>query len=148
MPQKRFVFRLQALLEHREQIEKEKQQVLAECLQRLSVLEENLTSRMAELQNMWTERKKYGFVNAETSMMHLSYTALLKDKIQEKKIEVDQYKNIVHAARMDLIEASKQKKALEILKENQQNEFKKAEKLKETKFLDELANMREMRKRQ
>lgn len=137
-----FVFRLQKALEYRiEEEEKFKKEFL---LKKNTLDLEKEKLHLAELEIVNTIHKfndlRKGTLNALSLKNYESYLKKIKDnKLKQEKV-VENWKRIVEEAKEVFIEARKEKKILEKLKEKKYEIYKQDELKKEQKFVDELSN--------
>ncbi|MBV8727406.1 MAG: flagellar export protein FliJ [Candidatus Eremiobacteraeota bacterium] len=115
---KRFRFALQPVLDHRHRIEEERQQELAVLKRALN--EE--TVRLAALHNEFRTysnrlRREHSAMNVEDLRLHYAHLEFLDRAITEQEAVVAQKKVEHEAGRVRLVEASRDKKALEKLRE-------------------------------
>jgi flagellar FliJ protein len=97
-------------------------------------------SRLQLLQAEWNETCEWGNDCLVTSLWHQQlYREALKDNIKMQEQKVFQQKELVEQGRERLIDAVKEKKVLENLKEQQAKAHQKMIAQKEGYFLDEIA---------
>lgn len=137
---KKFKFTLQALLNHRIQIEESAQAELARALQSLRELEEMRDLLIEEAASV----KQYGEMTDVTALQSRVYANQYANSVigelTHKLDAIDKQKHNVNEARQVLVKATQDKKALEIHKENLHLEWKRARKKFETNMLDDLAS--------
>ncbi len=138
---KRFTFSLQSVLNLREQEESDAKLSLAEK-------EGELVSCNQELENIKSDLNKFQAKEkanrkASQSAIELRYSVSWRHKIKkdisQKLSEIEEVKIDIDVARKKLIEATKKRKGLEILRENKLDKWKKAANREEQLFLDELS---------
>lgn len=139
---KRFKYRLQSLLNVRSHIEKEKQKEHAGALQQVHNQKEQLTDVDHRRTNTLSAQRglqKDRITLAELLVCIRYLAKLKKDTLVGKELLRGLEKN-AEEKRKDLVEASKQRKIYEKLKEKQLERFHKEVKAMETKDADEVAN--------
>jgi flagellar FliJ protein len=146
MPAKRFVFRLQTVLEikiKKEDEEKKKlgdliawqkqeEQILAEMVHREQLTRSSLKEKQATGQ--WIEVD-------ELKRIHYFLKKLASD-IEAQKQKLIEIAHRIEEQRAALLRAVQEKKTLEMLKENQYNEWVREVEEEEAKVLDELATLK------
>lgn len=135
-----FRFRFQTVLAMRERQEDERRNELA-------LEERRLTEKSAEL-SAWDEAHRQGiktFYDACNGVLDVDYLsccqshlAYLKERREDCRQAVEQIHTDVNQARERLIEARKDRKAMEQLKEKNRQTYIREEQDKEQKFLDDI----------
>lgn len=145
MPPKTFKFKLQSILEYKKKVEEEEIRKLAE----LKVLQkreqeklEFLKMTKVEEMRTLTEKSAQGVLNVSEIQMYHAHIKKLDKEITEQEIRLQQIAIEVEEQRQRLLEASKEKKIYEKLKEKHKATFLAAIEEEERKFIDELATMR------
>lgn len=137
-----FKFRLESVLELRKRIEEQRKKELASLRELLrkeqDFLKELETKTVEALQGM-KECQKGTIFNIEEVMRYYRYFTFCRDKIKEQISIIEGLIASVEKKREDLVAASKERKILEKLKENQLHEYKVMMDSWETKMIDELA---------
>lgn len=132
-------FRLQKVLEVRELIEKERQKELSVSLRKLKSEEEKLLQleekKMRAVQGM----SKLEKVDVNQFASHHSYLTSLRNAIADKQRDVRALAKEVEKKRLALMEATKNRKALENLKSRQQKQHELALTKKEQALIDDVA---------
>ncbi len=139
----RFRFELQAVLDQRERIEQARQKVVAELeAQRVGLedvirrCQENLVRERQEMKAMLEAADLRGVRFQAAAAGRLTVTA------QRAVLELAGVHKRLEAARLSLLEASRSKRAVELLKERRFEEWKYAQNKVEAAALDELVVMR------
>lgn len=137
-----FVFRLEKALEHRAE---EEERIKREFLLKKNRLdsEKEVLSQKIKLINETIHQfneLRYGTLNAISLRNYEIYLKKIKnEKIKQDEV-VEQCRKITEEAKDAFIEARKEKKVLEKLKEKKYEVYKQEELKKEQKFIDELSN--------
>lgn len=136
-----YSFKLQKVLEYRERKEELLQQELAALMIALSQAEEELNRLISSFRRNEIELKikREKRIDVNEADIFRKFLDRMKDKILGQRSRVVHLANLVNAKRNELIEASKEKRVLERLKEKDYDEFLKTLDRKERAFLDELA---------
>lgn len=140
----KFVFRLQSFLNIKEKLEEQKKTEYGKAVVKLE--EAKLV-----LQNIFDTKKNtiicmQNSINTSINSNELqnfnTYLSFLDKEVvrQNEVIELEQ-KNVENA-RLQLVEAMKQRKMIETLKEKEKEEFFKEELKKEQKMIDELVSFK------
>jgi flagellar FliJ protein len=141
---KRFRFRLQRIMELREQIRDEARQELvrrnAERDHELSVLD------YLGQEYLRTALDEGGTYSASEVVVRGDYGERLATAIDQQKLVVAQAVELAEAAHQRYVEASKEAKAIEMLRDKKLEEFKEQMLREEGVFLDELAGQMNIRK--
>jgi flagellar FliJ protein len=135
------VFELEQVLSYRREMEKLQMQELAAARQGVEQANQELR-REEELVELLTQefqrcQKDIGCI--DDMRMYADFFARKRDEIRVQKERIEQLDLIVNERRSDLLEASKDKKVLESLKERKTEEFRQDVISKERKFLDEIS---------
>lgn len=136
-----FKFRLEKILRLREYKEKFCLEEVGKCvfqLQEALEKKEELEERKTKLENEFMAILK-GIISAEKVSLYKNYLLHQDEllKIQEQMIEVK--KNNLEEARQKLVQAMKERKILEKLREKQDYRYQQEQEKKEQIFQDELA---------
>ncbi|MBU6286666.1 MAG: flagellar export protein FliJ [Chloroflexi bacterium] len=141
----RFVFRLQSVLDYRQQLEDLAKVAFGEAqggffkeeatLRRLRDDEARTVNHLEAIQGE-------GILDMENLQLGLRFLDVLKISVDRQVQVVERARARVEARRNELVEAMQARKALEKLKEKQLAEYRKAEQQRELKEMDEMAVMR------
>lgn len=143
----RFRFRLQAVLEHREMVEQERQRAVA-ALERDRVrLEQVIRDCQREIERERDELRA-GLGNGDIRAAKLQSAAMLRFIADARRavLELSGALKRLERARASLLEAATARKAVELLRERQLLEWKTSENRREAAAVDELVVMRAGRK--
>jgi flagellar FliJ protein len=137
---KKFTFRLQRVIEVRHTREKECQRRLADSMQALRKCEEQLEKEKRE-----TRESREGLRKALKKPVSVAQLMALDGwyrwknrQVQERSALTDEQRGIVDQKRQELIEAAKDKKILERLKEKRYEEYRVNSLREEQAVLDDL----------
>lgn len=144
----KFRFAFETLLKHRKRIEEEKQrdyhqakQAVDEVLGRINGMYQSLDQTRAEIQEIQTG----GSTSIETIVQREEYIEGLKIKIESERQVARQLMMVAEEKLQILMEAVKEFKSLEKLKERKHQEHRREAKKKELKSVDEMVTMRHKR---
>ena len=138
----KFKFSLQAVLNHREILEKNAEIALGKEVQKLAKMENELELYKQEYHNTVAVRGGINTNSSERFMDFINYVNKLKETIAVKKQNIEEQKKQVENARLELIKKTQEKKAIETLRDSQKAAFKLAQKRLEAKQTDEAAAQR------
>lgn len=143
---RKFKFALDPVLDHRERIEDEKQQVLAERRRELKAAEDELARLNAEFKRYSTVlREDHASLSSEELRWHYAHLEYLDRCMTMQHGIIFQRRAAVERARTDLVEASKDRKVIEKLKDRRLEEHQALEAAQEQKDLDDTNNRRQSR---
>jgi len=143
---KKFKFVLEPVLGHRERIEDEKQQVYGERRRELTLAQEELARLNGEFKrHSSTLREGHKSLNSEQLRAHYAHLEYLDRCITMQHGVVSQRRIAVERARGDLVEASKDRKVIEKLKDKRFEEHRALEAAFEQKELDDANNRQHAR---
>ncbi len=126
----RFVFRLQSVLDQRQNVERQRQRDLAQA-QRASLAIEAETTAAKESFRL-AEAKLSGRVDARVLLLQVRYQSAMRHKLARLQSQAEIARRDVSAAQAALVEAAKQRKVLEKLRENQRARFHAEQRKRET----------------
>lgn len=150
----RFRFPLDPLLEHRRRIERDRQVVVARVEQERSVIEAEIRGYQssikdckANLQSAMSRTMDNGRTLLDPSMLRLQAGAVmgLHIKAQQAVLRLAGVHQRLEAARSELLEATKRRRAVEALKERRYREWVTEARRRENRETDELATQRAAR---
>ncbi|WP_010249098.1 flagellar export protein FliJ [Acetivibrio cellulolyticus] len=140
----KFVFKLQAVLNLKKQIENNAKNELGKAVQELE-RQKNI------LKEIEAERDEYiGEINSKSSSgisigklkEYSSYISLLKDRIEHQKNNIKRAQKSVDKYREQLIIAVQERKMMEKLREKKYEEYMKEQQKEEQKVIDEIASFK------
>lgn len=136
---KKFVFKLERVLKYRKTIQDEKKRVLILKNQQLYSAQERLRNLQEEASNNGI---KEGVVNINYLILTGQYEGYLFLEIEKQKDVIEKIKKEVQEAKDEYLEATKEAKTLEVLKEKQETEYKKNRLKEEEKEIDSTVTQR------
>jgi flagellar protein FliJ len=141
---KRFRFDLEKLLELRAYREREAEQELARAMGELASIEAHLRALAEERVTVAADRFAPGRTSADMRSAELYLLRL--DKMKEALFEAAaKAELVVAAAREAYVEASRERKVLDKLKEKRKSEYRKASGIEEIKAMDDISSGSEAR---
>jgi flagellar FliJ protein len=141
---KRFLFRLEQVLNLRKQVEETRVRELAQAKGRLLQIEEALREHgdvEADFLDSYSEFEKSGNFNADQVMSFCEYKDWLLQKEKEYKRREQEWIKEVDRRRVIAVKASRERRLLEILKEKRLRSHKNEVLQEEQKFLDEVSSI-------
>ena len=138
----KFKFRLASLLSIKEKMEQLKKNEYAEALAIVNKLLLKKTELLEEIErnlNIWQNQLQNGAKPNEI-IQYNHYVELVKVNVKKTEEEIINAQEMAEKKRLLLVEAMKERKMLENLKEKDYNEFRIEETKEEQKFLDEIAS--------
>ena len=143
-----FKFRLQTVLEHKQRLEDMAQLEHAQA-QASQAKEERALGQLREAEGRGfdeLERQRFdGRLDIEALQFGMTYLDALKVQITRQAQVVDRVRKATEAKRERLVATMQDRKALERLREKQQQDFSLAESRREAAELDEMVVMRHSR---
>lgn len=140
-PMKKFKYRLEALLRAKEHIEKEKQKQHAAALQQVYNQQRDL-KRIDRHKGMTLSKQRRGMIGSMSiaeMLVYSRYILRLKRDVLAGSELLKALKETEQGKRQSLVEASKERKVYEKLKERRREQFNKNVQLQSTKENDEIA---------
>ena len=138
----KFVFQMESMLRLKSRIEDQKKQEFAKALQRVeeekAVLEKFFRDKSDAI------NKLKGDINIRISPIDFGltnrYIEFTKEKIVIQKGVIIKVEQLLEQARLELVEATKERKMLDKLKEKKFEEYIDEEKKQEQKMVDEIVS--------
>jgi len=140
-----FRFRLATLMKIRESTRDERRRNLAQAMEAFQVLQGRLTNIHDEQRSLLEQARSQaheGAVNVDGLLVLHRYQWQLKHDEQVLKEQMRKVGDEVEKRRLALVEADRQVKTLEKLRERQLERFRHEEERREAIRLDEIANQR------
>jgi flagellar FliJ protein len=134
---RRFVFKLEGVLEQRRHAEHQRQRDVAQ-LHRQIIQLETAMNEVAVAERSSPVRLR-GKLDPRTLAIHVRFSQVMQQKLSKLRQQLDAAKKDLIATQAALIEASKQRKVLEKLEEKQQANWLVQQQKQETEELDDLA---------
>ena len=137
----RFVFKLEAVLRQRKQIEQQKLRDLAVRQQALVALQEDLQNLQNQAQNATQdlrENRLVGTINLSFLSAHRRFIMSMGRQAAVLTQKITQAQKLVDEARLILAEAARNRKAIEKLKEKHYENWRTEQAKKESDALDEV----------
>lgn len=140
-----FNFKFEKILHYKENVENIKKNQYGTLKQKLTEEERKLKNFYKYKNRLSKEKNKFnGNINIGKLKIFNTYFEEMKRKIEKQEQIVADMENEVEKAKEKLIEASKEKKIYDKLKENAQNAFKYEQKKAEEKQLDNIVTYKSM----
>lgn len=139
-----FRFRLNSVLRLREHKEKERKDQLAFCIKelRFAELRRKQTTELIKQKEKEFLEIQLGRINLSQLLRYKEYLTYQREMLLNQYVTVEEKKKALHIARTKLVQAMKDKKILNKLKEKQYSSYLYQEDRKEQAVLDDLAGRR------
>lgn len=140
-----FKFKLEKVLEYREQLEEQAMQALAEARQ----AEENEEARLCSMQDelmVQQDSLHRNITDANERWLTASFITALQDDIKKSRARLVALKEETSRCQSELIIKAQERKLLDKLKSKQAERYAEEEKLKEQRENDETATIRYQQK--
>ena len=145
MGRKKFVFKLQSILELKIKLEDEEKRKLADLMQ-LQAQEERVLQHLQQtrLQRIaeFKEKQSQGGIDVTELQMYAYIIEKLKNDIINQQLRLKEIAIMIEQQRQVLIKATQERKIYEKLKEKRQNIWNEEEEYEEKKLIDELATIK------
>lgn len=144
---KRFRFRLEVLLDIRMRREEKVKLELAEQNKEILKQQDELNELHRELKNLQSDELKRRQEQDSVLLLNTSvaYRFQLKKEMLAVGSKMDKIQENIYRIRKKLISATKDRKAVEILKERQKSEWLKKYRTQEQSFIDDIAQKNHIR---
>ncbi|MHB1158428.1 MAG: flagellar export protein FliJ [Phycisphaerales bacterium] len=144
----RFEFQLEPLLKHRQMIEDEAQRALAMGMRERMILENELRRHQETIRDdkQLMGQALVGRVDVPRIRTHAIHVAQVAVRAQQIGFRMVELNRRIEKARVELVEAMKQRKAVELLKDKQFRRWRHEQDRRETAQLDELATQGHVRR--
>lgn len=137
-------FRLESILSLKENIEQVKQKELADAFakkQAILIRQQSFIDAKDHL-NQIIKDSLNGSITPQELIINTRYIGVLDTQIQNIQVEITNVDAEIEVKRLALVEAMKERKILDNLKEMQLEEFRKEELLNDQKLTDEVVGYR------
>lgn len=134
-------FELEQVLVYRREMEKLRKQEFAEAKHGLEQADQELKreEKLVEQLSQEFQRCQQDIGCIDDMRMYSDFFARKREEIKQHKDRIEQLDYIMNERRADLMEASRDKKVLESLKEKKAEEYRQDMSTKERNFLDEIS---------
>lgn len=134
-------FELEQVLKYRTEVERMRKQEFASAKREFEQASDQLSREEALVENLASEFcHRHGELESiEEMRRYADFFARKREEIKDRKERVEQLGGIVSERREILLDATKDKKVLESLKDKKTKEFRQAIDQKEQSFMDEIA---------
>jgi flagellar FliJ protein len=139
---RRFVFSLQKVLEYRQRLEEQAIRAFAEAQAQLMHEQAVLHKLLIEREECLRRSHRCQHLSVELLAVEQTYLSALEERIARQRQRVAEAEKVLEEKRQALIEAQRERKTLERLREKQYEEWRQEWLRTEQKALDELATVR------
>jgi flagellar protein FliJ len=133
-----YSFKMEKVLEYRSNMEKTK----VEDYAKINILLNKEKEHLDNLESEYNSKTKKTVTNVSEMKMQLMYKEKLKKQLNSQKEKVDEISTNLEDARGNLIEARKDRKIMEKLKEKDKEKFDAVAASNEQKELDDISIMK------
>lgn len=148
---KSFKFRLQTILDHKQDLEDKEKEKLAKVLQRLQQARDYL-ARLEHKREVTRlelkEKQRAGQLNINELQIYNQFLKKLDQDIINARLMIEQIKAEEREQRQALLQAAQERMTFEKLKEKHKEQYDEEEAEKERKLIDELATIKFARRQQ
>jgi len=140
----KFIFRFASNLRIKERIEEQKKLEYGRAITALEIEKQKKSVMLMEREytiNSFRNNVNKG-ITPHMLQMHNNFLAALKERIIKQDAVIKKCEELVEIKRLELVEAMKERKIMEKLKEKDHEIFKIEEQIKEQKIQDELVSYR------
>ena len=143
-----FQFRFETLLRHRRMVEDERQRELAQLLRARMILTDQLTRMQQTIRD--SKRDMTGSLAGRVDLgqvaQFVNYSQHVQSRGQQIVARLAQLEGEVEESRQRLLDATRQRKALELLRDRDHAEWRRTQDRREQEELDELATQAYVRR--
>jgi flagellar FliJ protein len=134
-------FELEQVLKYRLEVERMRKHEFAAAKQEMEQANEELKQQEAETEDISRQfHERHADMNSiEEIRRYSDFFARKREDIKKKQEQLEQLERIMDERREVLLDATKEKKVLESLKEKKTQQWKKEANLKEQAFMDEIS---------
>jgi flagellar FliJ protein len=134
----KFTFRLAGVLDHRKQIERQRQRELSVAQQKILSIQAELDA-LSAVKRTSSDQLRRGHLTAASLAAHQRFAAAMRHKAGSLNRQLTDARRELEAAQVVLVEAAKQRKIMEKLRERELARWTQAERKRETSEADEVA---------
>ncbi len=137
-----FKFRMESFLGIKEKIEEQKKLEYGKALKKLDEERDFLRRLNEKKKNLiYSIRNSINSgIRSDELRRYNTFLDCIKRKIEEQENAVRKAENFAENKRVELVEAMKERKMLDVIKENDKIEYNKEQLLKEQKIVDEIVS--------
>ena len=135
---RRFNYRFQRIIELKERLEEARKAELGEAVAILNQEQSRLRQLMHSQETYQNLKQPAAPCNLDLLSLNANYVLRLQREILEQLGRIEQVQRVVDERRNNLVEATKEKKVYEVLRERAENEYKLQRKRYEQGQLDEV----------
>jgi flagellar FliJ protein len=136
----KFTFKLAGVLEHRKQLERQRQRELAVAQQKVMAVQAEMDALNA-VKRSSSDHLRSGRLTAASLAAHQRFAAAMRQKSGALSRQLDHARRDVEGAQLVLLEAAKQRKIMEKLRERELARWTEAEQRRESAEADDVARL-------
>ena len=137
----KFTFKLAGVLEHRRQVERQRQRELAVAQQTVLALQAELDALGAVKRASSGQLRRRGHLSAAALAAHQRFASAMRQKASSLSRQMADARRLLEDAQVNLLEAAKQRKIMEKLREREQARWEETERRREAAEADEIARL-------
>lgn len=143
-----FQFKFQTLLDYRTRVEEERQRELAQVLRMRMILHDQLRQMQQTIHQskQALSESLTGRVNVEQISHFARYSGQVERKGHDLVLRLGQLEKRIEQARQRLLDATRQRKALELLRDRHREQWQAQQDRREAMVMDELATQQYLRR--
>jgi flagellar FliJ protein len=134
----KFTFKLAGVLDHRKQLERQRQRELAVAQQKVLGVQAEIDALNA-VKRSSADHLRSGRLTAASLAAHQRFAAAMRQKASGLARQLDHARHEVEGAQLALLEAAKQRKIMEKLRERELARWTEAQQRRESAEADEVA---------
>lgn len=135
----KFTFKLAGVLEHRKQIERQRQRELALAQQKILGLQAELDALAVVKRASSDQLRRRGHLSVAALAAHQRFAAAMRQKAAALSRQMEDARRHLEDAQVDLLEAAKQRKIMEKLRERELARWEHEQRRREAAEADEVA---------
>lgn len=144
----RFVFKLQPVLDQRRRVEDDAQRELAQLLRQRMIFQQQLRDLQGSIRSdkATMTASLTGHVDVSRIREHARHAGHVTQRAQQLTVSMLGLERRIETARGNLLEATKRRKAIELLRDKQQKRWETEQRRREATQLDEIATAAHVRR--
>jgi flagellar FliJ protein len=133
----RFTFKLEGVLEQRKHVERQRQREVATVHHKLLKIQAELDA-MSAVKRQSAAELRSGQLNAAALAAHQRFAAAMRQKASALNRQIDEARRELAAAQLELVEAAKQRKIMEKLRDREHARWTDAQRKRESREAEEV----------
>src|SRR5689334_1846884 len=121
----KFTFKLAGVLEHRKQLERQRQRELAQAQQKILGIQAEIDA-LGVMRRASSAELRHGLLTAAALAAHQRFAAAMRHKAAVLARQMDDARRELETAQLNLLEAAKERKIMEKLRERELSRWEEA----------------------